>query len=391
MRGLRGRQKNTVCSQRFAFACFVLLLLLLTQAGTTPSVLNLVSLGHVTTKEADKVFCARHDALEAPVRNMSSTPDIIFLIMGQAKFFSRWYDLLHRSNKSSVLVSYLFGAYDTPFTSEELVRCNQSASLFGDFQDCQAHFMPGTTWTQGRNFLASKALLLEKQRRKTYDFWIFSDDDVKMQCLGLQIEDQRSCWQKFADFVGASKILSSKITTISSIREEQPEVWGGSLASPDDNIAINKWVGISTQDGMLAAFQRDRVPYMLPYALPEKGLSEWISQAALFCVMETCFPSSIASFSEFRMMNELHREYPRDNFNVDTIMSTIRNNFGAYIDFEHCGRSTFAQIRDIIGPYDSARDLITNIPPPNLGYCAPLLHRFADWENSIITLPNNLP
>ena len=160
--------------------------------------------------------------------------------------------------------------------------CAMNKKYFhGHFQTCHMDYIPNTTWTEGRNLLVRHILNVEEQQGQKFDFWIFSDDDVDLRTYGgLQV--QRELWA-FAlhQLDQVFLVPDGKISQITSFKGESGFSRGG-------------WVGVSTYDANLVIFSRWAVPYLLPYAVPRPGDSEWISQAVLFCVTKICFPSSVA-------------------------------------------------------------------------------------------------
>jgi hypothetical protein len=297
------------------------------------------------------------------------------MVMGQAEMFPKWYGHLSNINTSNVQVTFLYASYDNPVGhNESHHQCHHqehARPATNDFVDCQLRFIPNTTWTQGRNFLARESLALERKRGRNFDFWTFSDDDVYLHCGIIDdnkhdMQEEHQCWQQFLEFHGQVRVLSIKeITTVTfALRKSKSE----------------GWFGETTHDAVVASFQREYVPFLLPYVILPVGFSEWISQAALFCIMQTCFQSSIVTPSHVYIENRLHRDYQRKNFNLDMIMHTIRRNFGSFLNVEHCSNMTFLQGDGRIGPFDSIQELIASIPSHNQSFCAPLIQRFDDWE-----------
>ena len=85
--------------------------------------------------------------------------------------------------------------------------------------------------------------------------------------------------------------------------------------------------GVSTQDAMLAAIPRRYIPYFLPYARLDPDISEYISQAILFCIMKTCFPSTALYLPGMPLFNRHHRPYLRQNFSYPSIQSTVAQQY----------------------------------------------------------------
>ena len=129
--------------------------------------------------------------------------EIIFIVMGERKNFKVWFQRLNINNKNHpARISFIYGSYDESVNAtEDNVICEQSNELF----DCQTLFIPGTTWTQGRNRLAEEALRKEKKRGMKYDYWGFADDDVQLicdECVNLDHHEcpeslSLKCWNRF--------------------------------------------------------------------------------------------------------------------------------------------------------------------------------------------------
>lgn len=110
-----------------------------------------------------------------------------------------------------------------------------------------------------------------------------------------QLLGKGKCWQKIFNFISSDQV-PEKVSTVALARHE---------TGPPG------FVGVSNADAMFAAFKREHVPYLLPYATIREGGSEWTSQAALFCVMQTCMKSSVLYIPYVGGINEAHREYTR--------------------------------------------------------------------------------
>lgn len=320
---------------------------------------------------ADGIAClVKNDKSRHSLISMNVVPEILFVVMGEARYFSRWYEYLAKANASIVQVTFLYGSYDSPVGRNETKRCELSSQA-NEFMDCKLRYIPNSTWTEGRNLLAREGLILEKANGRKFDFWVFSDDDTDVHCPEYyDAIGKRRCWQELVESIGRARDMSSKITTIA------PAYF--TMGKEDG------WVGVSTQDAIFAAFRREFVPYFLPYALPPPGLSEWLSQAALFCVMMTCFQSSVILPPNYVAINRLHRNYSKASYNKETIMETIRSNYGNFVNFEHCWGMVFKEGQDKIGPFRTQRELVEHIPNHNLGHCSALSRRFSEWEEAII-------
>jgi hypothetical protein len=300
----------------------------------------------------------------------NGTPRIAIAVMGEASTFSRWYHVLSEQETHSQQLSFIYGAYDDKQVSDEnQQRCNEQVH----FQTCHADFIPNTTWTQGRNILARHILKIEKQQDQEFDFWIFADDDLELvSSTPTAGKSQGELWQSVLEQLRqASGLSGHKLSQFTVTLAYHPEIPQGG------------WVGVSTYDANFAVFSRWAVPYLLPYAIPRPGDSEWISQAALFCVTQTCFPSSVGVLPDMISSNEIHREYPKDRFTPQAIGEAVQDNVGSYLDLnKFCTHEkSSVQYQDPIGKVSSVADLENALPPSPMsnGLCEPLAVRFHDW------------
>jgi len=335
------------------------------------------------------------------------TMSLLFLVMGEARYFPRWYDLLCevsspalttfpdanflRVDPAMIQTTLVYGTYDA-FIAPDMhpdISC-QSDPLYrkeeapkGQQQpsniSCHTRYVVNTTWTQGRNQLAKEAILLEHQRQSKFDFWIFLDDDVRFQCLMPGGHDEVDCWRRFLYYLTSPK-LPSKVTTLSArIMKSNTFVRNNT----------SEFFVTSKPDASVAAWRRDAVPYMLPYARISKDHSEWTSQAVLFCVLMTCMPHSALYTAGIGATNREHRDYQRRNFTPRNIAIDTEHSYGNYIPdmSRKCLNYDYHQPMGLWGPYSDFDSAISKIPEPNKttsSYCAPSADRFLAWEQSIV-------
>lgn len=296
-----------------------------------------------------------------PVQNV----DILVIVMGEAKSHPMW---KVRIGNIEGTVSLLYGSFD------EEIPINRCENEYG--MDCETAFIPGTTWTQGRNLLAAQAVHKERRRGKEYDYWMFLDDDVDAHCGGGEPMEQLlgvgDCWQKIFNFISSDQVPEKVSTVALPLRHH---------SGPPG------FVGVSNTDAMFAAFKRERVPYLLPYATIREGGSEWMSQAALFCAMQTCMKSSALFVPYVGGRNGAHREYIR-GINMVEIRQTIVNNYhDDAAGFHPCTNFREKQIAqegwDNSSTFNTTTELNNVIPDPELELCEPMKKRFEEWESQI--------
>jgi hypothetical protein len=310
-------------------------------------------------------------------KTKNGIPRIAVAVMGEARVFSRWFHTLSEQVTHSKQLSFIYGAYDDKEKSDEnQQRCKEQVH----FQTCHADFIPNTTWTQGRNILARHILTIEEQQDQEFDFWIFADDDLDLvvDSSNKAKKSQGETWQDVLQQLDDAYLLSAnKISQFTVFRGKA------------NTLSQGGWVGVSTYDANFAIFSRWAVPYLLPYTTPRPGDSEWISQAALFCITQTCFPSSVAVIPGMSSYNPLHRKYERNRFVPEAIGDAIQDSIGSYLDLnKFCTHADSSQFQDPTGKFPNVAELENALPssPRSAGLCEPLAVRFRDWGRQTTTL-----
>ena len=255
--------------------------------------------------------------------------DGIFMVMGERKFFPKWYSRL--AEIDGINIDFVYGSWDKEIEFECVGKIR-----------CDTMHLSNTTWTTGRNAMALRAAEMEVARGKKYDYWMFADDDLDFVCdpdYENDIFGKGSCWQKYFDFV-----ISDYVTGSNKISSVGTRLGGNRKKNPKGEM-----VGATSfTDAFLAVFKRSAVPYLLPYVYLRPGMSQWMSQAAVFCIMKECMPQSqlIPPPKIVKGVNQLSREYVRgqskafmaevaaDNFNlVEHDFSICNNNPTVYPQF----------------------------------------------------------
>ncbi len=214
---------------------------------------------------------------------------IILMVMGKATSFPIWVDAFQ--DIRNVSLSILYASYDEEIQQNECY--SRSNFLEGKGFNCETIFIPGATWSKGRNKLAEKAVKKEQKRGETFDWWVFLDGDVHMMC---EVDTSRKgqclfgrntglCWQRAINFM-ISDLIPKSVT---------------SLFAPHS--AIHGFASTSFPPHMLSAFKREYIPYFLPYAdVPVDG-SELLAQAVLQCLTKSYFPQSALHLPNITMDN----------------------------------------------------------------------------------------
>jgi hypothetical protein len=352
---------------------------------------------------------ASNKALALFQKDEAIRTDIIFMVMGEAQFFKKWYDLFANDVDRANSITFFYASFDKNLSDEgeaSSTLCNHHGdrrdgnTIDGEDDDtksdwCHSIFIPGTTWTEGRNLLAEEAIRMERKKGNQFTHWIFSDDDIFLSCgkakennhklswlkengsrkemYGVDIDDNTSCWQHVFDFIGSGK-APQKASNIYL-----------TLFSPQ---YAQGFSALSTVDAIFNAFTREYVPYLLPYPTVPQGQSQWLSQGGIFCIIRSCMPSSSVTipYVVIDIKNTFHSDYVR-GFPVHVMnQMNIDNYANEEMNFKLCPdfpRTFYHQGADFIQA-DTMEELNEGIPKPKLRECAPLKTRFESWEASII-------
>jgi hypothetical protein len=236
-------------------------------------------------------------------------------------------------------------------------------------------FIPGTTWTQGRNKLIEEALHLERRFGQKYDYWLFLDDDAVFKCRnGRGVMKNITncndiCWNEFMNVLKDRSLVPEKATTVTlNMGRKSKQHYAASNA-----------------DAMVAAFKREYVPYLLPYATLNVGESQWTSQAVLFCVMWSCFKQSTYFIPNIRVRNKAHRPYER-GWNMYSFQAATARNYDQYMPLHRgCDESKhYEQMSDVVYA-SSVKELDDLIPAMNQS-CTVLKQHFSDWAVQTVGL-----
>jgi hypothetical protein len=299
------------------------------------------------------------------------------MVMGQRKYFLSWHSLLKDIDAN---IFFVYASFDGAVNSTDEKSCNCHRNNT-DLQ-CETIFIPGTTWTEGRNLLAEEAIREERRRGKQFTHWVFADEDVVPDCWTTKdiisnVYDRaagyrkKACWQRIFDYVGSS-IVPEKAS---------------SNSMPLNMAWPMQFQATSNADALFFAFKRDYVPYLLPYPSLRKGTSEWLSQAGLFCVINTCMKQSVAYVPYITVKNAMHRPYTRGGLDAKNLTQVVRDNyFNEDLGFTPCaGFDSFGQNYDLTPPLspENASTLNNLIPTQKLSSCEALKLRHESWEAAI--------
>ncbi len=221
----------------------------------------------------------------------------VLLVQGNAESFPRWSQIA--SNIQTLTLIY--ASYDRPVGR---TACPN---------DC--HFVPNTSWTDGRNLLTKFAFCKEQHLHMRFKYWIFADDDIVLRCTVF--ESEIDCWRKYIHFLSQDIVIAP---TVAVAREST----GPIILNQDLKVFLT-----DSYDAILNAFHRRHIPVLLPYVDHPPDVSWWISQAMHFRVMRSCFKELGLIPSIFSYINPEHRGYPTGR-DVDLEKKLIDISYGPY-------------------------------------------------------------
>jgi hypothetical protein len=297
---------------------------------------------------------------------------VVLIVQGERTNFDRWRQILAElSNPSAVTLVY--GSFDSPVTDQ---GCEED-------DGCITAFIPKTTWTEGRNQLTKVALCAEGKRGKEFTYFIYSDDDVGLDCV-----EQYPCsnpWERYMDhLMNKMPQTGSPVMAMAGKRQARVAVMAMSGKSkvtvPDD---LYGYVLTDSYDALLNAFDRRFLPLLLPYANLPANFSWWASQAVHFSLMATCFPVSAVAPLDLVAFNPAHRDYPR-GLDLKEIAELVGDNYHSYVPIPPV--MTLDQFARVGGPYRTTTEIASQVSA-RLAIvnhtCDPLSRRFEDWKHSL--------
>ena len=290
--------------------------------------------------------------------------DILVMILGEKNTFAEWH---HRLTEINGQITFIYASYDESIPSNELPKGNSTLKY-------ETLFFPGATWTEGRIKLGIRAIELEWGRKKKFDFWVFSDNHVTLQCDLTQTGAE--CWQYVFDSIRNDLPTKINMVAIPSKGEERPSARSVNFFEPFFN-----------------AYRRAFVPYHQPYFSLEPGVDDWNSHLALMYVVQLCASLSVYNPPHVYGENTPHRDYPVI-FDVDRIIAVFASNNAQ----DPAWVKKFTKYISLFDSFNSTKtsspvarnvdELDIHIPTPILPNCIHFKNRFLAWEKSIIQYNN---
>jgi len=164
------------------------------------------------------------------------------------------------------------------------VRADPDVALFHlTFRDeaPDAIFLPGSTWTEGRNRLLEQA----RASGSAFDYFIFSDDDVGFAA---------GSWKGFQ----------------ADLEAHRPAIGVPAFYDPDGCPDVH---AVYDFDAIVTAFHRDVIEdgLVLPYIADFDADSWWLSQYFVIHLANALYPNGVVKLPRTAVTNIQHRAYPR--------------------------------------------------------------------------------
>lgn len=323
----------------------------------------------------------------------------IVLVQGEASAFSTWYHRIKEvaetyNNDSGGGVTLIFASYDVPLSPLHEPLCRGGiVSVDSSRFSCQTMFIPQTTWTQGRNLLARAALCAEERIGHQFLYWTFSDDDAEMVCHvqqpGVPMEQSPrgvACWQRWFRLI-QDQLYGADVPVVAAVVSElqDPTYYPAFVPS---SYTVTDYYGKE-----LNSFHRNYVEHLMPYCLLAKESSEWNSQAAHGFLMEACFHHMGILPQQFRVTNEVHRDYAR-HLNFTQMRRDALHNYQSFVphlsprekirDILHYNRKT------VLSTWDDVLAHVAKMKEsrkPVAEQCHALTRRFQEWLSTQAACP----
>lgn len=158
-------------------------------------------------------------------------------------------------------------------------------------------FLPGSSWTSGRNSLYAYASKLQQERGLRAEYLVFTDDDVEIYAEN-ETADARSLFHTALSNVQPA-VATVGCRQYNPTKEAQNRCGSNAPCAPDIDASFN-------------AFHATAAPILLPYDEHFDKDDWWSSQAILIELMLASMPEHVVQFNRFFLKNTGHSEYPTD-------------------------------------------------------------------------------
>lgn len=201
---------------------------------------------------------------------------LIYLIQGQAKFIKNYLLLKERKDIDVMLLTY-------------------------DEQIHEAIYFPNSTWGQGRNLLLEKALA----RQEGYQYYIFLDDDVRFLRGG------------FSDFEAQLvKYKPAIAMPVFSPKTESRVLGIGVSFRHRYFVPISQVQLCKLGDAQFLALHKDVIAdrLVVPLQTDFDDISWHATSSTQQLLMLNLYRKSILQFNNIVVVNDAHRQYPKNSF-----------------------------------------------------------------------------
>jgi hypothetical protein len=195
----------------------------------------------------------------------------VFVVMGQAREYPYWTESVPSNTR------LVFGAYDTQDNCHSLPD-----------QDRECLFIPGTTWSQGRNFLVQH---VKNTITPDVAYITLADADIRLQC------QHTNCYQLWLEFLEKTNPPAAFVI--------------GNDFYLLGKTPPNTMFQSDAFDAAYNAYHVDAIDTILPYETKFDQRSWWIAQSVLWQRIHCFAPVYAVGPLDIFYENAGHQPYPR--------------------------------------------------------------------------------
>jgi hypothetical protein len=172
-------------------------------------------------------------------------------------------------------------------------------------------YVPGSTWTAGRNALYEHASAMVRQENWNTEYFIFMDEDCE-----ISIVDPDEKMDAYSMIHTLLRNVQPAVASV-SFRTFQDETHR--IIQDPRNLCGPAAPCAPSIDAAFAAFHITAAPIFLPYDGHFDAASWWMSQALLIQVMAATIPEYVVQFNQVYVTNGAHRKYPRGLVSAENV------------------------------------------------------------------------
>lgn len=233
--------------------------------------------------------------------------------------------------------------------------------------------------------MAAHALILEKKNAIDFDTWLFLDDDVVLE---LSPQASVKAPRLFREILDEDTSGFQYLFGFIAHQDETIPSMAMGFGAPKSYKQASGFMSTSNVDANLQGLRRSVVPYLIPFATLPRGFNEAYSQMVLNCLVQTCWPQSMAIVPFVRRKNEAHRRQKSDRMTFDGVDTIIKSQYTTK-NFSACPHIASAaglrQLSDVTKSYDSVVELDKHIPTHAADDCSFLVRRFEAWREKVLS------